>query len=388
MSTYLNISDKIKLNSGPNPLLLNFYEGAAAAYSLRKLDALYNGDAITVRRASDNNTQNIGFVNNELDTASLESFVNSGQTFDNPDITSATGWTIGAKTTYNASTEAFDLVNENGLTVRQGKSVAGHTYAITIVLNNVTSGGVKVYAGGTQSAVYSTNGTHTFNITAGSSNDILGINPNGLVNLSISSFYAVDITGDGFVTTWYDQSGNGNNAAQSNASSQPKIVSLGSTITENTKPTIKFDGVDDFLLNNDTISASSNYWVFYARNLTIGSGDYVFDTEIGRMVFERTYQSAYYDGGFIGTPISSGNHLIHLELVSPSSGSVYEDGVNTQSGLSYTQNAISSTNAIGGRYSGGLNANINMQEFIIYNTDQSSNRTAIETNINSYYSIY
>ena len=29
-----------------------------------------------------------------------------------------------------------------------------------------------------------------------------------------------------------------------------------------------------------------------------------------------------------------------------------------------------------------------MQEFIIYSSDQSSNRTAIETNINTFYSIY
>ena len=54
--------------------LLNDYSGAAAAYSLRLLDNTYTGDAIVVRRASDNTTQAIGFVNNELDTATLESF--------------------------------------------------------------------------------------------------------------------------------------------------------------------------------------------------------------------------------------------------------------------------------------------------------------------------
>ena len=54
--------------------LLDTYSGAAAAYSLRLLDNTYTGDAIVVRRASDNTTQAIGFVNNELDTASLESF--------------------------------------------------------------------------------------------------------------------------------------------------------------------------------------------------------------------------------------------------------------------------------------------------------------------------
>jgi len=54
--------------------LLDDYSGASAAYSLRRLSSTYTGDAIVVRRASDNTTQSIGFVNNELDTASLESF--------------------------------------------------------------------------------------------------------------------------------------------------------------------------------------------------------------------------------------------------------------------------------------------------------------------------
>ena len=98
--------------------LLDTYSGAAAAYSLRQLSSTYSGDAIVVRRASDNTTQAIGFVNNELDTTSLESFCS---------------------------------------------------------------------------------GT------------------------------------DGFVTTWYDQSGNGYDAAQTTAGSQPKIVSSGSTILENGK---------------------------------------------------------------------------------------------------------------------------------------------------------
>ena len=36
----------------------------------------------------------------------------------------------------------------------------------------------------------------------------------------------------------------------------------------------------------------------------------------------------------------------------------------------------------------GLHADGKMQEVIIYDSDQSSNRTGIESNINTYYSIY
>jgi hypothetical protein len=51
----------------------------------------------------------------------------------------------------------------------------------------------------------------------------------------------------GFVTTWYDQSGNGRNATQTTAGSQPRIVNSGELEALNGKPEIRFDGVDDYL---------------------------------------------------------------------------------------------------------------------------------------------
>jgi len=62
-------------------LLLDLYPNAAAAYSLRKLRTAYTGSAIKVRRSSDNTEQDIGFVGNELDTASLLAFVGAGDGF-------------------------------------------------------------------------------------------------------------------------------------------------------------------------------------------------------------------------------------------------------------------------------------------------------------------
>ncbi len=54
--------------------ILDEYPGAAAAYSLRLLNTDYTGDAVVVRRASDNTTQNIGFIDGELDTDTLDTF--------------------------------------------------------------------------------------------------------------------------------------------------------------------------------------------------------------------------------------------------------------------------------------------------------------------------
>jgi hypothetical protein len=46
---------------------------------------------------------------------------------------------------------------------------------------------------------------------------------------------------DGFVSKWYDQSGNDNHATQGTAASQPKIVDGGSLVSGG----LDFDGVDD-----------------------------------------------------------------------------------------------------------------------------------------------
>jgi hypothetical protein len=53
--------------------------------------------------------------------------------------------------------------------------------------------------------------------------------------------------GNGFVTTWYDQSGNGRNATQTTAGLQPRIVNNGVVEAINGKPEITFDGVNDYL---------------------------------------------------------------------------------------------------------------------------------------------
>jgi hypothetical protein len=69
-----NILDKAGLASGsPTPV---------TAYSLRLLSTTYAGNAIQVRRSSDNTTQNIGFTAaGDLDTAAMKTFVGSSNGF-------------------------------------------------------------------------------------------------------------------------------------------------------------------------------------------------------------------------------------------------------------------------------------------------------------------
>jgi trimeric autotransporter adhesin len=58
--------------------------------------------------------------------------------------------------------------------------------------------------------------------------------------------------GSGFVTAWYDQSGNGRHATQTDPARQPRIVNNGVIETQNGRPAVVFDGVNDRLATVST----------------------------------------------------------------------------------------------------------------------------------------
>lgn len=57
--------------------------------------------------------------------------------------------------------------------------------------------------------------------------------------------------GDGFVVTWYEQSGNGLNATQASNSLQPQIVTSGAVNTFGGKPSVDFNGSTSVLWGTD-----------------------------------------------------------------------------------------------------------------------------------------
>jgi hypothetical protein len=69
---------------------------------------------------------------------------------------------------------------------------------------------------------------------------------------------------------------------------------------------------------------------------------------------------------------------------------IYLDGNLGAASVSTLNNAFFSEIMIIGKDSAGYGQNINgvIQEIVLFNSDQSANRTAIEQNINNHYSIY
>ena len=81
-----------------------------------------------------------------------------------------------------------------------------------------------------------------------------------LLENSQSAFYGIAYTAtvpSGFVTTWYDQSGNGRNMIQTTSDSQPSIVTTGVLNVINNKPAISLDGTNDrlFLSSPPSVAA-------------------------------------------------------------------------------------------------------------------------------------
>ena len=189
-------------------------------------------------------------------------------------------------------------------------------------------------------------------------------------------------TGDAFVKTWYDQSGNSNDATQTATGSQPQIVSSGAVIVENGKPAVEFDGTDDALLTGVDLLIRGTFSVATAT----GTGC-VFGSETGNSEFLRSQSSTSYQlRNNVNLPFSTDTTV--QSLVYAANDSTSELAVN---GATAVTDATLQTDAFDslalGRRNTGVFLNGNLQEVVIYETNKSSVRTNIETNIATFYDI-
>ena len=200
---------------------------------------------------------------------------------------------------------------------------------------------------------------------------------------------------DVFVATWYDQSGEGNDAIQGVVSWQPKIVSSGVVITENGKPSVEFDGFTDYIKNQLSVEPTVTA---FAVSKIVDESDYnfiydSFGTGARLRLGLWTTNGYFADNGdganAVATTASDGSQHLFFAKHSNSevSISVDQDTLQTVESTNFSQTTQYWN--IGARNDGGehfLEGTI--QELIIYPSDESENRTDIETNINEYYNVY
>ena len=199
---------------------------------------------------------------------------------------------------------------------------------------------------------------------------------------------------DGFVSVWFDQSGNGKNATQTTASSQPKIVSSGSVILENGKPAISFDGVNDFLQNTTAnLLVSDDSLIVSVFNAATDVDFNIFDSAELAAKFFLQYDSVI---GYVFENNLASFNLNFSTIQSQLLATLQFDGTTLDS---YFDSSNTSTHTVSSQSATGLIIGSNrvaaskflngtMQSFIIWNINQSGNRIGIETALNDYYSIY
>jgi hypothetical protein len=228
---------------------------------------------------------------------------------------------------------------------------------------------------------------------------------------------------NGFVVTWYDQSGNARNATQSTAANQPQIVSSGSVIKINNKPALSFDSTNDLLtvasstatfkfLHDGTKSFVLNVLRFNSSSTLPLLGNNAGTTaQTGITVNKNSSnQIILLISNSSGNPatspvtLTSTNNisvnmqtLISLELdvanaTATNRAKIYFNNSsanqgNTNTATPSTANASQNFQLSSyGDSGGGMNGYL--QETIIWAVDQSTNKPNIHNNINNYYAIY
>ena len=271
------------------PFLLNSYTGATSGYSLRKLSSTYSGNAIRVRRSSDNTEQNIGFSGNVINVSALTTFVGA---------------------------------------------------------NN------------------------------------------------------------GFIVTWYDQSGNGYNMTNSTATQQPMIVSGGTVLSDSKGYYALFDGSNDNLygginsvdgLFTQGNVSYSNYFVGLTTGTEqtfISQGDAGTNNTLG---FQTQVTTGYGGHYWYGNDMTSSNDLRGLNIIAGLTyvvGGTRTTSINgftntTDTPGAHSQGQSNQLTYIGrAGFSSSYYLNGRFRELVVYNINKSADTTAIKSNMNSYYGIY
>ena len=200
--------------------------------------------------------------------------------------------------------------------------------------------------------------------------------------------------GDGFVSVWYDQSGNGSDASQATASSQFKIVDAGVVNLSSGKPSLLVGENNAQLISTASITESSErsqFCVLEKIGPHYGSSSAIY-LQYGPpylQMYVPVNEFTYYNGaniGLTGANFTSGIPQLINTNQGTSSGNAYLDGQNIPVSIGGATGNVTGSIILGGFLTNGMNGN--MSEYINWVGDRSTDRAGIENNINAFYTIY
>ena len=216
-------------------------------------------------------------------------------------------------------------------------------------------------------------------------------------DLDTSSLLSFCGAGNGFVTTWYDQSTNANNSIQATAANQCQIVSSGSLILDADTSKITSTWTADRYNLTTGISTNTKYLSISMFRRGATTADVL--THLGNSSATSPNTLLWTGTGSSYSVRNSMPTLLVFQNVSTTGRCIitslkdaanlkvaYRNGVQltstaTEAPAAGTLNVfgqVSTTNFTSGQY----------QEYIYWDSEQSANRTAIENNIKTYWNAY
>jgi hypothetical protein len=207
-------------------------------------------------------------------------------------------------------------------------------------------------------------------------------------------------SGSGFVTTWYDQSGNARNATQTTAGIQPRIVNAGVIDIANGKPAIRFNGSNTFFsgvslpLSQLTLSSVLNDVTQQgAIRYSIGTDTGSLESG-GRGIFSSFQSSSNKSLGYIpdaGVPVvqtgflpTIGQSYVVSLTTTATESNIRVNGGNNGTGATLTLNQL----FIGQRGDGfWYYDGYNSETIVFPSAFSTANRQTLERNQGGYYGI-
>jgi hypothetical protein len=387
--------------------LLDQYGGAAAAYSLRALSSGWlAGDVVRVRRESDNGERNfnasgvssgelVNWVNQQITPPlDLRELTATGR--DGAIIEAAAAYSLrNLSDSYAGSVVEVRRNTDGALKDFKASEVTDGTLAAWV--NTSFANALPLDTAGAAAAAYSLR-----NLSSSYAGSVVEVRRSS--DGALRSFTAAEVTdgtlvawvgagNDGTVSKWYDQMGGHNNATQGTPASQPKIVNAGVLVT-NAEGNPAIQGATGKSFDVSPITGLEDVSIFF-----VGEAPSFFqaitgwDTNLHMIRFSSStweFAANTTDAGNMdwNSALTSGDTALFNFTRSSGTVTGYANSVASDT----TSNANSNTFGLN-RIFTRSNVNYNdyegkASELIIYPSDQSANRLAIEANINNQYEIY
>jgi hypothetical protein len=216
-------------------------------------------------------------------------------------------------------------------------------------------------------------------------------------DLDTSSLITFCGAGNGFVTTWYDQSTNANNSTQATATNQAQIVSSGALILDVDTNKITTTWTSDRYDLTSGINPNTQYLSVSATRRQTTSGVLI-GLGVSAVIGGVNGQSplvwlgsgslrSYMPSTVVHNTITTADgYIITSEKNASNLKTMYLNGSAQPTTATEAPSAGNNINVFG--QAGGNYTLGQYQEYIYWNSEQSANRTGIEDNINTYWNAY